>query len=314
MKTVWTTEAFKERVVNAGGRVDFVFEDDRPFASCHASTAVETKNGALLCAWFGGTAEKHPDVGIWTSRFKRGAWEKPKLTAKVNSTAHWNPVLFRDPKRGTYLFFKAGPDVDVWQTYWMRLNDNEATWSKPKELVPGDVGGRGPVKNKPIILTGGAWLAPASTEFKSWKCFADRSEDGGKTWRRSEDFPMVRSILRCAHAIQPTFWESAPGNVHALLRTSCGRIVRTDSTDAGRTWSPCALTELPNNNSGIDALRLADGRVLLVYNPVARSWGKRTPLTLAVSEDNGATWTGLVHLEADPGEYSYPAIVRTRAF
>jgi predicted neuraminidase len=73
-------------------------------------------------------------------------------------------------------------------------------------------------------------------------------------------------------------------------------------------------TELPNNNSGIDALRLDDGRVLLVYNPVGKNWGARTPLDLAVSVDNGMTWRTVAHLEDDPdqdSEYSYPAIVRT---
>ncbi len=58
-------EAFRKHAVQHGGRVEFVFGDDRPFAECHASTLVETANGRLLCAWFGGTREKDPDVGIW---------------------------------------------------------------------------------------------------------------------------------------------------------------------------------------------------------------------------------------------------------
>jgi predicted neuraminidase len=210
-----------------------------------------------------------------------------------------------------FLFFKVGPHIPAWQTYWMRSQNNGVTWSQPVELVPGDAGGRGPVKNKPIVLAGEAWLAPASTEYKGWKPFADRSEDGGKSWSRSEDFVIDRKATRCNGAIQPTFWESAPGTVHALLRTASGCILRTDSHDGGKTWEPVYRTDLPNNNSGIDALRLEDGRILLVYNPVGRNWGKRTPLTLAVSKDNGKRWKNLVHLETAPGEYSYPAIVRT---
>ena len=67
--TVTSPEAFQKQVEAAGGRVDFVFGDDRPFAQCHASTMAQAGDGTLLCAWFGGTREKDPDVSIWLSRF-----------------------------------------------------------------------------------------------------------------------------------------------------------------------------------------------------------------------------------------------------
>ena len=56
------------------------------------------------------------------------------------------------------------------------------------------------------------------------------------------------------------------------------------------------------------------GECLLAYNPVGQDWGPRTPLDLAVSQDNGQTWKTIAHLEDDPdqeSEYSYPAIVKT---
>ena len=311
MKALMNPEAFEKRVVEAGGRVDFVFEDDRPFAECHASTVVETGEGTLSCAWFGGTEEKDPDVGIWLAHFADGQWSRCTAAAKVKESAHWNPVLFRDPKRGLYLFFKVGDDVPIWQTYWMQSEDAGQTWSQAAELVPGDIGGRGPVKNKAIILSDGTWLAPASTELDGWKPFADRSTNGGVSWERSADFAIDTKLIPGKGAIQPTFWESKPGTVHALLRT-CGQgIARTDSTDGGRTWDPLRRSGLPNNNSGVDALGLEDGRVLLVYNPVEKNWGPRSPLTLAVSRDNGNTWTNVADLENEEGEYSYPAIVCT---
>ena len=64
--------------------------------------------------------------------------------------------------------------------------DNGETWSEAKELVPGDRGGRGPVKNKSIVLSNGDWLAPASHEEGQWRTFVDRSSDGGKTWTAGE--------------------------------------------------------------------------------------------------------------------------------
>jgi len=312
---IMSPEAFQKQVETAKGRVDFIFADDRPFKECHASTVVQTPSGDLLSAWFGGTKESKPDVGIWMARFSDGAWSKPERAAKVNETAHWNPVLFRDAEGAVYLFFKVGPKIPYWQTYWKRSEDNGATWTEPAELVPGDKGGRGPVKNKPIILSDGAWLAPASTELKGDIPFADRSMDRGKTWSRSADWVMNRAVLKGTGAIQPTFWECPPGTVHALMRSNDGRIWRADSDDAGKTWSAVYSTELPNNNSGIDLLRLEDGRIFLVYNPVGKNWGARTPLDLAVSMDDGKTWRGVAHLENDPdpdSEYSYPAIVRTQ--
>ncbi|MFO7974940.1 MAG: sialidase family protein [Candidatus Hydrogenedentota bacterium] len=310
-ETTYDTTAFEEKVLDNGGRIDFVFGDNRPFDQCHASTLTQPAPGVLLCAWFGGTEEKDPDVGIWYSRFAEGEWSPPKLLAKVDETAHWNPVLFTDPEAHTYLFFKVGPEIPYWQTYWMKTTDAGLTWTKPEELVPGDKGGRGPVKNKPIILSDGTWLAPASTELDAWKPFVDRSEDKGKTWTRSDNFAIDPEKIPGVGAIQPTLWESSPGNVHALLRTAAGRVGRADSTDGGKTWSPMRLTDLPNNNSGLDVLKLEDGRLLLVYNPIGKNWGPRTPLNLAASTDNGESWLDLVSLETEEGEYSYPAIIRT---
>ena len=79
-----------------------------PFPSCHASTIVETKGG-LVAAWFGGTAEKNPDVGIWLSRQVDGKWTTPVEVANgVQSPEKryptWNPVLFQ-PKTGPLLLF-----------------------------------------------------------------------------------------------------------------------------------------------------------------------------------------------------------------
>jgi predicted neuraminidase len=310
--STWTTEDFVARLESEGGGVDFVFGDDRPFPQCHASTIVGAEDGSILCAWFGGKEEKAEDVGIWLSRYVDDAWTAPVEVAKVIKTPHWNPVLFRDPARGTYLFFKFGREIPFWETAWMETTDSGKTWSAPVELVPFDQGGRGPVKNKAIVLSDGTWLAGASTEYRRWDAFADRSEDGGKTWTRSADFAIDHETFQGEGAIQPTLWESEPGKVHALLRTTAGTVGRADSSDNGQTWTAMYLTDLPNNNSGIDVLKVDDGSLYLVYNPVGVNWGGRSPLTLAKSTDNGLTWTNLVHLENEMGsEFSYPAIVGT---
>lgn len=288
-------------------------------AECHASTLVSLPNHNYLCTWFAGSKEGRRDVGIWLSYRQAGRWSPPEQIVKVSQEAHWNPVLFVDD--GTvYLFFKVGASPQTWRTYWMRCSAQELHWSNAQELVPGDVGGRGPVKNKPIKLANGDWLAPASIETDTaWTCFVDRSCDGGITWRRSKPISQQKSTpasgdsntLTGGGIIQPTLWRSDDNHVHMLTRSTAGRIYRADSHDSGYTWSSAYPTEMPNNNSGIDLVRLNDNRLILAYNPVSENWGPRTPLKLTVSSDNGVTWQDCFVLEDEAGEYSYPAIVKT---
>ncbi len=291
---------------------DFIFGDDRPFAQCHASTLLRTEDGKFLVAWFGGTHEKHDDVGIWLSKGEPGHWSAPVEIAKIREDAHWNPVLFKDPSGKIILFFKVGKEIDNWETWFKVSNDNGQTWSDAKELVPGDKGGRGPVRNKPIVLSDGTWLAPASNEFKGvWNAFVDRSEDGGKTWISSKFLQVNRDSVPGEGVIQPTLWESEPGNVHMLLRSSAGVICRSDSQDNGRTWSPVYKTGLPNPNSGIDITKLHDNTLVLIFNPDNRNWGSRSPVSLAVSQDNGKTWDPIIELDRgeEKEEFSYPSVI-----
>jgi len=289
---------------------EHIFGDDRPFAQCHASSLVWLGDDRFLAVWFGGTHEKHGDVGIWGSHRAEGRWSPPRLLAKVAPLPHWNPVLFRPPDGSIHLFFKVGAHPMVWETWTSVSTDDGATWSEPRPLVPDDCGGRGPVKNKPILLSDGAWLAGASIERDDgWDAFVDRSEDLGLTWRASELIELNHEDFPGPGVIQPTLWESQPGHVHMLIRSSCGYLCRSDSVDGGRTWSPVRITDIPNNNSGVDVVRLPDGTLALIYNPVSEDWGPRTPLSIALSFDNGETWSHRIDLETDEGEYSYPAII-----
>lgn len=93
------------------------------------------------------------------------------------------------------------------------------------------------------------------------------------------------------------------------MRSTEERLYRTDSTDEGKTWSVPRKTALPNNNSAVDVAMDDNGALYLVCNPVARNFGKRSPLSLFVSVDGGETWdrqADLVSGEAANG-YAYPA-------
>jgi predicted neuraminidase len=294
---------------------EFIFAGAQPFAHCHASTLVEVADGGFVAAWFGGSAEGKDDVAIWGARRFGGAWSMPERLAKVSDEPHWNPVLFDDGTGTIHLFFKVGKRIKTWETWTSTSGDQGRTWSNPRELVPGDQGGRGPVKNKPIVLSDGSWLAPGSLEDGQWRVFCDRSTDGGVTWTAST--PIGNGV------IQPTLWESAPGRVHMLCRSPYGVLCRSDSQDYGQTWADVYRTSIINNCCGVDLTRLADGALVLLHNPSPptekHKWGVRTPLTLAMSFDNGETWPVRHDLETKPAigdvlpEFSYPAIIGTSA-
>ena len=292
---------------------EYVFTPIQHFKQCHAPTIVQLKNNKFLVAWFGGTEEGHKDNGIWVADRFQTKWSHPRLIAKINNKPHWNPVLFRTPDERLLLFFKVGPNPGGWDT-WLTISEDEGgNWSKPallqdkKHKLP-----IGPVKNKPIVLSDGTWLAPNSIETEhQWDAFVDMSIDNGKTWEHSKFVPVNHADFKGKGVIQPTLWESKPNHVHMLLRTTSGNIARSDSKDNGRTWSKAYPLSLPNNNSGIDIAKLKDGSLALVYNPVSINMGPRTPLSVAISKDNGETWSHKLDIETGAGEFSYPSIIPT---
>lgn len=294
------------------GFKEYLFEEDRPFLSCHASTLIVLPGGDVLASYFGGTKEKDNDVAIWTSRRVNGCWQPPVKVADQEGIPHWNPVLFRNDDGIVYLYYKVGFEIRDWVTMVIQSEDEGHTWSVPKPLVEGDAGGRGPVKNKPITLSDKTIVAPASLE-PQWDCFVDLSYDGGETWERSETVPLDHSQLFGRGIIQPTVWESAPGHVHMLTRSTEGAMYRSDSFDGGKTWSPAKRTGIPNNNSGFDLVKLENGTLVMIYNPVRpepeKIKGLRTPVVLRQSKDNGHTWENEYLLDQGISQYSYPAIV-----
>lgn len=281
---------------------EFVY-DDVPFPQCHASTIADTPQG-LVAAWFGGTRERNPDVGIWIARRGKAGWSKVVEVAngvQSKELRHpcWNPVLFQPPKGPLLLFYKVGPNPRTWWGMLITSQDGGKTWSKPQRLPDGIAG---PIKNKPVLLADGTLLCGSSTEDVGWRVHMESTKDFGKTWSRSG----VLNDGKTFGAIQPTIIQHGKA-IKLLCRSRQGQIVESTSRDGGKTWSKLAATSLPNPNSGIDAVTLKDGRSLLVYNHTKRG---RSPLNVAVSVD-GNDWTSSVVLEDQPGEYSYPAIIQS---
>lgn len=279
----------------------FIFEK-AAFKSCHASTLVEHEPGKLMAAWFGGDAEGAKNVQIWASTFDGKAWSAPAVMGSEPGQPCWNPVLFKTAKGTLYLWYKAGPSPMAWTGYVRKSTDSGKTWSPPEMMAAGMWG---PVRAKPIQLDNGTILAGTSVEsHRNWTPFVDRSTDDGKTWKRSNPYPLPGNFGQ----IQPTLFETKDGRIVALLRSKTRKICRAESKDGGETFSAAEETELPNPSSGIDAVRTQKGEVFLIYNPTAVA---RTPISLALSTDDGKTWKKVVDLETEPGEFSYPAMIQS---
>lgn len=288
----------------------FVFPEGTVTPSCHASTVLPLEDGTVLTAWFGGEGEKKPDVEIYVSKKNRdGSFTPPVCVTEGDDIPHWNPVLFQRKNGGIVLFYKYGKEIPEWKTKYILLSPDGTPLSEPAELVPGDTGGRGPVKNKCIRLKSGRILAPASTEGKNWRAFIDVSDDDGKSWSRSDYIGVAGYRGKPTKLIQPTLWEDDEGTVHCLMRSDRGALYRSSSQDGGMTWIRARRTSLPNNNSGVDLARDGSGRLWLCCNPVGKNWGERYPLVLACSQDNGKHFETVLTLESEEGEYSYPAVV-----
>ena len=302
---------------SAGVTADFVY-DTAPFLSAHASTLVETTDG-LVTAWFGGTSEGNPDVGIWLSRYQGAGWLKPTEVAtgvQNDGSRHpcWNPVLFQPSNGPLLLFYKVGPSPREWWGMVRTSTDNGRTWSGPIRLPDGVLG---PIRAKPVELRSGTLLAGSSTEHDGWFVQMELFHTDARTdgdWRRdlsSSDAWSLVGPLNDSYeyeAIQPTVLVHSASKLQILCRTRQGVITEVWSHDGGLTWGSMLPTDLPNPNAGIDALRLVDGRFLLVYNPVARG---RNRLVVAISDDGHVWRRGLVLENAADGEYSYPAMVQS---
>lgn len=297
--------------------------DNKPTEECHSSSIIETSSG-MLVTFFAGTHEKHPDVGIRTSRLVDGKWTHPEEVANgvENDTIRyptWNPVLFQ-PKNGPLLlFYKIGPDPTSWWGMVKTSTDNGITWSKGIKLGSNDKIGHllGPIKNKPIQLENGTIINPSSTESEDengnikWMVHFEISKDNGNTWQVVGPLTDGNEF----DAIQPSILTYPNGKLQVLCRTRQDVIAESWSQDNGQTWSKMSATLLPNPNSGTDAVTLKDGRQLLIYNHTTTEGiepKNRNMLNLAISQD-GQNWQPVLTLENKPAKsgYSYPAIIQS---
>lgn len=304
----------------------------------HASTVVELKNGDIMAAWFGGPREGDLKDAIYGARLHSGQWLAPVELARADRVACWNPVLFHTRDGLLWLYYKIGNSPSTWTGVRKSSSDEGRTWSAEERLPEGILG---PIKDKPLVLKNGVIVSGSSVENGTWSAWVERSADGGKTWTKfgpitlpeSADVPDAGAKAASAERHAPvreddegtitTLYPPSKTTVgiiqpavvwmgghhlrfYARSKSKSARIVVADSMDDGVSWSQARPIDLPNPNAGIDAVRLKDGRIVLIFN---NSYNRRTPLNLAVSLD-GEHFKVFKTLEDGAGQYSYPAIVQ----
>jgi predicted neuraminidase len=305
------------------------------FPSSHAANLLQLKNGDLLCVWFSGVWEGDSGVGIVLSRKPKGSdvWTKPQLIDKKDGESYQNPVVFEDSEGKIHIFHTtqgAGAGEANSKVLEVTSNDHGFTWSTPKVLF--EKGGSF-TRHPLLVLQDGTWLLPmtyvtskgigegAETNYSAMKL----SHDRGRTWT---ECVVQDSLAR----VQPTVVDVGSNLVSFFRDRASDWIYRSTSSD-GCHWSKPEPTVLPNNNASVQSFRLKNGHIVMVFDNshANRSGSKpvqglRKPLSIALSVDEGKSWSFVRDIEQGrpgygaeeqrpktPGreEYSYPTVMQT---
>ena len=289
-------------------------------AKSHSATLAELPDGTLVAAWYAGSGEGAADVAIYLSRRGvDGAWSEPaavmtrervQADLRRNVISLGNPLLLPDDSGRLGLLF-VSIAAGRWSGSSMNLawsEDGGLTWGAARKLTMNPLSNLSALpRNPPARLVGGGWAVPVYEEFlgkfpetlwlqprrKDYSAAVSRVE-GGVYVLQSALVPLaVDRAVSFFRDFRPARWMSASW-----------------SDDAGGTWTKPAVTGLPNRDSGLCAIRLSDGAILMAFNDL--SPGKRENLRLALSEDEGRTWRTIATLAEEAGsEFSYPYLIRS---
>ncbi|ASY62971.1 hypothetical protein SJ05684_c15290 [Sinorhizobium sojae CCBAU 05684] len=313
-----------------------------PMVQNHAAFLHLLDDGALVCAWFGGTLEGKSDISIFASVLEDTAtgWGPPQRLSSDPSHSEQNPVLFTAPDGKLWLFHTSQPAGNQDECR-IRIAQVRRDAANPLALSAEDGRyldlPRGCFVRAPVIVrSDDAWLLPifrcVQRPGQKWNGSHDTaavgvSQDDGATWRLEE----IDQSTGCVHMSPISIGEKRYAAF--FRRRQADFVFRTESTDAGRSWSVPQATDVPNNNSSIAVTRLRDGRVAMICNPVnaalssdrrlslydelgeddgrpdadpaggfAPVWGvPRAPVSLCLSEDGGQSFPLRIVVEDGPG-------------
>jgi sialidase-1 len=236
-----------------------------------------------------------------------------------------HPNLVRVSEQELVFTFVGWDSAAQRNVFCRRSKNNGETWSESVQISePGHYCNNA---DRALRLSTGRIVLPAHGTFSEkyigaapygrgskLHSFAFCSDDGGETWNRSAN--SMTAPGRGAH--EPTVAELKDGRLLCFLRTTNQRIYRSYSADGGMHWSEPQPTDLPSPESPSLLKRIpATGDLLLLWNNVAsKSNWPRTPLTAAISRDEGETWSIVGDIDNRPDHdaaYASAAFVNDEA-
>ncbi len=272
------------------------------FPMSHAPFVADLGGGRVGVVWFAGSREWAKDVHLLAAVYcaDSGEWEPIRDFVSDIGFSLGNSLLLRHP----------GGDYHLWYVrtkgYW---NEGEIVHMVRPTLDAG-------FSSKKVLPLGRGWLLRGRPIVRGEKIYLPVYHETSlvsAVWEQelsSEDGRLSETIGGTGGLIHPALVEADNDEFRCFMRNpwAPNRIHFAYSMDRGATWSRAFPTPLPNPNSGIDVARLDGDRLLCVYND---SQTRRSPLSVAVSQNGGVDWEKQGDLEAEPGEYSYPSLLAT---
>jgi predicted neuraminidase len=296
----------------------------------HAANLLSLPNGDLLCFWFTGTQEGDSGVSIAMSRLDHDSksWSRPVIISHHWGWSDQNPVPFLAGNGRVWLFHTSQRSHKGQTTaivYQLVSDDQGQTWTVPRILFPKP----GTFIRQHLVIFHREWLFPTyrsassgiTTNAQNDVSIVKISNDNGKTWRGCE-------VPGSGGLVQMNIIMLSGDRLIAFFRSRYADwIYKSDSTD-GCHWSSLVATQLPNNNSSIQAVRLQDGHLVIVFNNAQAGIARATPrtgprniLSVALSVNEGKTWPWVRDVQdespasrrGEDSEYSYPSVTQSRS-
>lgn len=280
---------------------------------------IELKDGRLLLAWtqfYGGHGDAAPAhlVAQISDDGGRTWGEKYVLQENVGECNTMSLSLLRSQSGDMLLFYLVKNSWMDLEVFMRRSQDEGQTWSDPIQVSSKD--GYNVMNNARVIqLNSGRLLAPVANsaresgeDFATVFCYI--SDDDGYTWRKGRG----ETGFGDQHAQEPGLVERKDGSVLMIVRTTQDYIYYSESFDGGETWGELYPSTLVAPLAPATIARIPQtGDLLMVWNNNPKggkaTWSERTPLTTAISKDEGASWEHVKNLEADPTScFAYTSI------